>query len=468
MPAKEKQTSDSGNTANGNNMNSKSDFTAKKRKFHSFVKKTIASIDDEDTQIEPHFQRKITLIFIALHVAAFVQSVGFFIQNTSYPYLTKSLGVNPQVYGYTISFHAIMNLIGGPICGWASDIYGGRLTLIIAFVMLMISYFMLGVARTIPMLFLAKVPRIAAHPLQSMYIIISDITYPEGRADMMGKLGVSSGLGMIVGSGIGGFITSHFGNRIPFFVAIVVDVLCILVTLALIPRDTTHIREHLEPKRKNEESLEKIKCKEEEKKKSFLGIGELVAVTKRKHMIYLLTIKIITAFPFSVLSAMFTLLLMDYYKLSPKENGMVLSYLGVVGMITQGYLIGLFCRHVSDGPLIIISTITMAVGFLYLIIAESIYVFCLTCIPLTVGGSLLHIVTTSIITKVVKKEETGSALGVTLCTHSSIRSVAPTIGGFLFQHVGFYTFGVLGYGVNFLITIYLLFFGRDDFSVGEL
>jgi len=446
----------------------KKSFKVRKRQFHSFVKKAIASIDEENTQIDIEYQRQITMIFIALHMAAFVQSVGFFIQNTSYPYLTKTLGVNPQMYGYTISFNALMHLIGGPICGWASDIYGGRLTLIISFAVLMVSYFILGVARTIPMLFVAKIPRIAAHPLQSMYIIISDVTYPEDRADMMGKLGVSSGLGMIVGSGIGGIITSHFGNRAPFFVAIGVDALCIVVTLALIPSDTTRIREHLEANieaklNKNKDLMDRKT--EKKKKSSFLGLGELIEVTKRKHMIYLLTIKIITAFPFSVLSAMFTLLLMDYYKLSPKENGMVLSYLGVVGMITQGYLIGLFCRHISDAPLIILSTIIMGVGFLYLIIAQNIYVFCLTCIPLTVGGSLIHIVITSIITKVVDKDQTGSALGVTLCTHSSIRSIAPTIGGFLFQHVGFYTFGVVGYVVNVLITIYLLFFGRDEFSI---
>lgn len=439
-------------------------FLTTERKFHKLLKKTIASIDEDNTRIDNEYQKKITLVFIALHVAAFVQSVGFFIQNTSYPYLTKSLGVNPQVYGYTISFHAVMNLIGGPFCGWVSDIYGGRLTLNVAFVALMISYFILGVSKTIPMLFIAKIPRIAAHPLQSMYIIISDITYPEDRADMMGKLGVSSGLGMIVGSAIGGFITSHFGNRMPFFVAIVVDVLCIVIVMVLIPKDTTHIRDHLESKKEGD-LFEKKDHVKSENKTSFLGISELVEVTKRKHMIYLLTIKIITAFPFSVLSAMFTLLLMDYYKLSPKENGMVLSYLGVVGMVTQGYLIGEFCRRFSDASLIVISTIIMGVGFLYLIIAQSIYVFCLTCIPLTVGGSLIHIVVTSVITKVVDQQQTGSALGVTLCTHSTIRSIAPSMGGFLFQHVGFFTFGVVGYVVNLLVTIYLLFYGRKKFDL---
>ena len=206
-------------------------FENKKKKLCSFLKKSIASIDDNDKTIAPEIQRKIVLIFVAMHVSAFVQSVGFFIQNTSYPYLTKHLGVSPQVYGYTLSFNALLQLVGGPICGWASDIYGGRLTLVVSFVVLCISYFLLGISNSILMLFVAKTPRIAAHPLQSMYLIISDITHPRERADMMGKLGVSSGFGMIVGSAIGGMITSHFGNRMPFFVAIAVVALCIVVTL---------------------------------------------------------------------------------------------------------------------------------------------------------------------------------------------------------------------------------------------
>jgi len=63
----------------------KKSFKVRKRQFHSFVKKAIASIDEENTQIDIEYQRQITMIFIALHMAAFVQSVGFFIQNTSEP-----------------------------------------------------------------------------------------------------------------------------------------------------------------------------------------------------------------------------------------------------------------------------------------------------------------------------------------------------------------------------------------------
>lgn len=456
-----------------------------------YFKEVIASYD-KNAGIDKEIEQKITVIFIALHFAAFVQSVGFFVQNTSYPYLTKCLGVSPQVYGYTLSFSALMNLFGGPLCGWASDIYGGRLTLIAAFVALIVSYFILGISNSIAMLFIAKIPRLVAHPLQSMYLIISDITYPEGRADMMGKLGVSSGLGMIIGSAIGGQVTSHFGNRAPFFVSIAILVICIVASMAMIPGDTKYIYKHMEKKRKELETFNKkstddklgnptnsrppsIMDKSEttcapplakSKKAMFLnGLEELVTVTKRKHMGYLLILKLITAFPFSVLSAMFTLLLMDYYKLGPRENGMVLSYLGIVGMITQGYLIGLFCRHAADGSLILISCIIMGVGFLYLIISQSIYVFCLTCIPLTIGGSLINIVVTSLITKIVDKEQTGSALGVTLCMHSTVRSISPAIGGFMFQHLGFFTFGVLGYAVNLCVTVYLLFYGREDFSV---
>lgn len=429
-------------------------------------------------------QKKILVVLFACHIAAFVQSLGYSIQHTAFPYLTKRLGVTPQVYGYIISFNAVLQLIGGVFCGRLSDIYGGRFTLIISFLTLGIGYLILAVSTNTLLLFISRIPTFAAHALQSMYVIIADITYVEQRADMIGKLGASHGLGMIAGSVVGGLITDKFGVRPTFIVAVIVMTICICITTTLIPADTKSIRIQLDDthcdidtksntslqKEPNKSKLNDTKESEvpnEENTGSFLGIKEFIEVAKIKHMIYLLTVKAVAAFPFGVLSAMFTLVLMDYYKLGPKQNGMVLSYLGVVGMVTQGYVVGLLARHYRDDNLILLSTVLMGIGFLFLIISESIYIFCLVAIPLTVGGSLIHIIITSLITKIVPKDQNGSALGLTLCTHATIRSVAPTIGGYLFQHIGFFSFGILGYVVNLVLSVYLAFFGKTVFETEQ-
>ncbi|XP_057294802.1 solute carrier family 22 member 18-like [Hydractinia symbiolongicarpus] len=417
---------------------------------------------------DKELQKRIFIILVACHIGAFVQSCAYFIQNTAFPYLTKELHVSPQVYGYVISLTAILQLIGGPLCGRLGDIYGGRLTLIISFLALAISYSLLSISTNIPMLFISRISTIAAHALQSTYMIISDVTFEEERANMIGKIGVSHGLGMIVGSGIGGFITDKFGIRPAIVVAIFVVLICAVVAFIMIPRDTKAIRTILDETRSKTTldcSLKSMHSVSEQKQgTSSFGLKEIIAVAKTKHMIYLLAIKTISGFPFSVLGAMFTLILMDYYMLGPKDNGIVLSYLGVVGMITQGYLVGVLTHYVNDADLILIAIMLMAAGSLFLIISQSIVLFCVVAIPLTIGGSLLHIIITSLITKIVPKDKTGSALGLTMCTHAIIRTFSPTIGGFLFQHIGFYSFGLLGYVINLSLVVYLIFYGRIDFE----
>ena len=466
----------------------------KKRRSITDLLQKIISCDRPQTKYADQegrrLQRKILIILFACHIAAFVQSLGYSIQHTAFPYLTKRLGVTPQVYGYIISFNAVLQLIGGLFCGRLSDIYGGRFTLVISFMTIGIGYLILAVSTNTMLLFVSRIPTFAAHALQSMYVIIADITYAEERADMIGKLGASHGLGMIVGSIVGGLITDKFGVRPTFIVAVVVVTICICITTTLIPADTKSIRMELDKsidvtdsklntsmqkdpdKCLDERNLSHERRKKEEKTDeevagSFLSIKEFIEVAKVKPMMYLLAVKAIAAFPFGVLSAMFTLVLMDYYKLGPKENGMVLSYLGVVGMVTQGYIVGLLARHATDDTLILLSTVLMGIGFLFLIISESIYIFCVVAIPLTIGGSLIHIIITSLITKIVPKDQNGSALGLTLCTHATIRSVAPTIGGHLFQHIGFFSFGILGYVVNFILSTYLFFLGKTDLNVDK-
>ena len=48
---------------------------------------------------------------------------------------------------------------------------------------------------------------------------------------------------------------------------------------------------------------------------------------------YVFGIKIVSAIPLGVLQAMFSIVAMDYFHLDAKSNGLVLSYVGIIGMV---------------------------------------------------------------------------------------------------------------------------------------
>lgn len=81
---------------------------------------------------------------------------------------------------------------------------------------------------------------------------------------------------------------------------------------------------------------------------------------------------------------------------------------------------------------------------------------CLVLIPMTMGGALLNTLTSSTVTKVVPETATGTSLGLSMATHSLIRSVSPTLGGYLYHLFGYPGFGVLGFVTSAIMAGVLL------------
>ena len=80
---------------------------------------------------------------------------------------------------------------------------------------------------------------------------------------------------------------------------------------------------------------------------------------------------------------------------------------------------------------------------------------------MVVGGCLLNIVTTSVMTKAVSMRDTGTVLGLNMAANSLIRTVSPTLGGIMFKAYGWPVFGASGFVVNVTMALFLFVFGRD-------
>lgn len=72
-------------------------------------------------------------------------------------------------------------------------------------------------------------------------------------------------------------------------------------------------------------------------------------------------------------------------------------------------------------------------------------------LPLTCALCVINSIITAAVTKSVSKNETGTILGVNMATNSSIRSFAPSVGGYLMGAFGFEAIGYLGVVCNFAV-----------------
>lgn len=77
-----------------------------------------------------------------------------------------------------------------------------------------------------------------------------------GRADALGKLGVSYAIGMVIGPFIGGLITKNYGEQSAAFFAAAFSFISIFIALLFIPHNTKSLS-------KGDKSAEKLPTGEE-------------------------------------------------------------------------------------------------------------------------------------------------------------------------------------------------------------
>ncbi|KAG8125710.1 hypothetical protein E2320_020806 [Naja naja] len=148
---------------------------------------------------------KITYLLTAMDLTCMFMQFGIV------PYLATNLGLDAIGFGYLQTFFGILQLLGGPIFGRFADQFGTRAALTLSYLAGSLCFLLLSVSISVPLLFLSRVPGIFIHGLPGAQMVVTDLTTPAKRADALGKLGLCFGIGVIIGSSLGGILTTKFG-----------------------------------------------------------------------------------------------------------------------------------------------------------------------------------------------------------------------------------------------------------------
>lgn len=126
------------------------------------------------------------------------------------------------------------------------------------------------------------------------------------------------------------------------------------------------------------------------------------------------------------------------------QTGYILTYVGVLSVITQGFMIGRFTRRYREDLLIMVSVVVMAFGLLGWALAPTVLFLLIIMAPTAIAGGLLNTVLTSTLTKAVTSDEVGGIIGFSTSIESLTRVIAPTLGGFLLVTFGTWAPGLFG------------------------
>jgi DHA1 family tetracycline resistance protein-like MFS transporter len=358
------------------------------------------------------------------------------------PFYAEHFGASPTTVGLLVSTFALCQLIGGPLLGRMSDHMGRRPLLLLSQAGTFIGFLILAYANALWVVFLSRViDGITAGNLSLAQAYIADVTKPEERAKSFALIGIAFGLGFLVGPGISGFL-SQFNYQLPILVAAGLSFTSILATWFLLP-STTPPRESDAPPRSF----------------TLFDWRTYAAFFRRPDLAPLLWQFTAFGFAFSAFMSGFPLFAerrftWNGHPFGPKQVGYVYAFLGFLGIILQGGLIGRLVKRFGEPKMVKAGFICAAVGFTILGFTYQLPLLLIVAALASAGTGILRPALTSLITQKASRSEQGVVLGLNQSLYSVCAIVAPFAAGLLINQ-GWLAAWALMTGVVSLIGLFI-------------
>jgi MFS transporter, DHA1 family, tetracycline resistance protein len=261
------------------------------------------------------------------------------------------------------------------------------------------------------MLFIARlIDGICGANIGAAQAYLADISAPENRARAMGLLGAAFGLGFVFGPALGGWASVAFNYAAPMFIAAALSLVNFFFVMFCLP----------ESRRANSERSQSEPI--------FPNLFEHV---ERATYAWSLASYFLVIVGFSMMTALFALLLFHRFGLDALHTGYILAGVGLLGVIIQGGLIGRLVRRFGEAPVALAGAVSMCAGLCALALSTSVGAMFAATAAVGVGNSLLMPTLSALASRSAESNWQGRALGVMQSSGSLARWVGPMLAGLL-------------------------------------
>jgi DHA1 family tetracycline resistance protein-like MFS transporter len=358
---------------------------------------------------------------LVLFAIVLIDLIGFGLVIPLLPFYGTHYGASAAEVTQLMATYSLLQLFVAPIWGRLSDRYGRRPILLLSLAGSIVSYLWLGFADALWMLFAARAMQGAcAGNIAAAQAYIADITTPETRAKGMGIIGAAFGFGFIIGPALGGALAGpdplNPALEVPAFVGAGLSALAFLGTLLFL-----------------KESLP------EELRRKAVRTGRLRAIgdaLRRPDLRLLIGLYFMIIFAFAGMETTFALWAAQQFGWGPSSVGYLFAYVGILGAIIQGGLIGRLTRRFGEERLLLAGTVCLLLGLLGIPLASRVpYLYAATGL-LSVGMAMAQPSINSLISRRAGAHQQGEVLGVSQSAGSLARVLGPLVAGFLFASFG--------------------------------
>jgi MFS family permease len=382
----------------------------------------------------------------------FVDLLGFGVVIPILPFYVRSFAVSDAVIGLLAASYSLMQFLAAPTLGRLSDERGRRPVILLSLAGSVVAWIVFGVAGELgaiagttaglATLFCSRMLAGAmGGNIATANAYIADVTPEAQRAGALGLLGASFSLGFIFGPALGGLAASDpvvvaadavlpafvptTQYSLPSFLAAGLSLLALLLALLFLK----------EPDRRRGASARRTIVDTFRDALADPSIRGLVIAF------------FLVSLAFSGVQVMFIPFAADIYGYGATQVALFLSYIGVLGALNQGVLVGRLSKVVPPVRLAVVGAALLAVALAMLPFSPELGRLLLPWVDavspelawlliagavLSLGNGLLGVSLSTLVSTGASAETQGVAFGVTQGAGSLGRTVGPPLMGVLY------------------------------------
>jgi len=413
---------------------------------------------------------------LPLLLITFTGTLGFSIVLPFLVFLVTELGGNAIVYGILTATYPAFQLIGAPILGRWSDIYGRKKILLLShggtlagWIVFLVALFLpvlnlfsidasvIGIfAITIPLaaLFLARaIDGLTGGNVSVADAYVADISSDENRSKNFGKIAISSNIGFIVGPALAGILgATVYGEVLPALSALILSSLVLVVIVLFLKETKCSILMKI-PEKNDVGRVFSFEPKECYKTANPQRL-KFREVFKLKNISFLLLLYFLIFLGFNIFYASFPIHATEGLGWTVTQMGIFYAVLSGIMVLVQGPILRKALKKFSEEQLVIIGSVILGTNFVLYLSPDIILIYG-AAVLFAVGNGLMWPPVMSILSNRAGTVYQGTVQGVANSFASLASIIGLVLGGILYTMLGATTF-LISAGV--IYTVFMMSF----------
>ncbi|HEX5519114.1 MAG TPA: MFS transporter [Candidatus Nitrosocosmicus sp.] len=410
-----------------------------------------------------------------LLLSNFIGTISYSIVLPFLVFLVIGFGGNSLIYGIVSAIYPAFQLIGSPVLGRWSDIYGRKKILLLSnggtlagWIIFLSALFLpvwhvISINSSILGSFIVTLPLMVLFAARALDGItggnisvanayLADVSKDKDRSKNFGKLSISANLGFIVGPALAGVLGGTiYKELLPVISAVLISSMAFVVVGFMLkeskPKESVAITF---PERKNINKVLSFQCKECYKVSNPKKLG-YKDILKIKDISFLIILYFFIFLGFNIFYTAFPNHAVVGLKWSVTQMGIFYAVLSGMMIFIQGPILRKAIQILSEQKLVIIGSLILGINFI-LFVSNNTALAYVAAILFALGNGLMWPSFMSILSRRAGTDNQGVVQGVASSFGSIASIIGLIMGGLLYNTIGSTTF-LISAAVIFLVFI---------------